>query len=520
MKDLALLFCVLFCSLAAAGEQTVFQCDFDEVTAPSNNAGQLVASFEESQSLLIERTQPGSANRQFPIAAEAFDGRVATLHAMVKAENVSKPPQSWNGIKVMLILESTSGGKTYPQIPIPAGSFEWREFSQRIRLPKDVAKATLVVGLEAVSGRVWFDDLCITVGQPDRQGRRSEVRFKGHNLPHLRGVMHGPRFDETNIRDLALEWNANLIRWQLNWTPMKEAEEWARDLDAYDRWLDSALIECDKALDACEKYRIMVLVDLHTPPGGRAAGGVCRMFQEQRYQDKLIEVWDKIARRYRGRQVVYAYDLLNEAVEGTVAKGLLDWRDLATKAAETIRTIDPGKPVVFEPGPWGGPDGFDFLEPLDADRVIYSFHMYRPHSFTHQGVHDDRTGIAYPGQIDGQYWDKEALREAMRPAIEFQQAFNVHIYVGEFSAIRWAPGDSAYTYLRDVIDLFEEYGWDWSYHAFREWDGWSVEHGPDRTDHRPTSLPTRRMQLLLSWFERNERPVFIPSTANPDVTTQ
>src|SRR4030042_84460 len=79
----------------------------------------------------------------------------------------------------------------------------------------------------------------------------------------------------------------------------------------------------------------------------RADGGVCRMFQEKRYQDKLVEVWDRIARRYKGREVVYAYDLLNEAVEGAVADGLLSWRDLATKAAETIREVDPGKPGVW-----------------------------------------------------------------------------------------------------------------------------------------------------------------------------
>jgi hypothetical protein len=378
--------------------------------------------------------------------------------------------------------------------------------SQRIRLPRGIRQASLLVGLEQVSGRAWFDNLELTVGRPPRKGRRSETMFKGHDLPRLRGVMYGPRFKESDIEDLASEWNANQIRWQLNWTPMKQAEEWARDLDAYDRWLEGALVECDKALAACEKHRIKVLVDLHTPPGGRTTGGVCRMFQEQRHQDKLIEVWDKIARRYRGREVVYAYDLLNEAVEGTVAEGLLSWCDLATKAAETIRAVDPGKPVVFEPSPWGGPDGFDVLEPLDLDRVIYSFHMYRPHSFTHQGVNDNRTDIAYPGRIEGEFWDKEKLREEMLPAIEFQQAFNVQMYVGEFSVARWAPGDSGYNYLWDVIDLFEEYGWDWSYHAFREWDGWSVEHGPDRHDRNPSKTPTKRMELLLSWLARNQRP--------------
>ncbi len=501
----ALLLWGLLSGSALADEKVVFQCDFDEAMVAGSSEGRLVAGFEGSQSLLIERADRGSYSRRFAIPAEHFSDRLATLRAMVKAEDVSVPPNSWNGIKIMLVLEMADGSRQYPQIQIPVGTFDWLQMSQTMRLPKEIKKASLVVGLEEVSGRAWFDNLEVVVGRPERKGRRSETMFKGHNLPRLRGVMYGPRFNESDIEDLA-SWNVNQIRWQLNWTPMKQAEEWAQDLDAYDRWLDGALAECDKALAACDKYRIKVLVDLHTPPGGRANGGVCRMFQEKRYQDKLVEVWDRIARRYKGREVVYAYDLLNEAVEGTVADGLLNWRDLATKATDTIRVVDPGKPVVFEPSPWGGPDGFDVLEPLELDRVIYSFHMYRPHSFTHQGVYDDKTGVEYPGRIDGEFWDKERLREEMLPAIEFQQAFNVQIYVGEFSVIRWAPGDSGYQYLCDVVDLFEEYGWDWSYHAFREWDGWSVEHGPDRNNHAPAKTPTKRMQLLLSWFAKNQRP--------------
>jgi len=198
-----------------------------------------------------------------------LDDRAATLRAVVKADQVSEPPSSWNGIKVMLVLETVSEAKQYPQIQIPTGTFDWKKMAQTVRLPKDVKKAWLVVGLEEVSGQAWFDNLQVAVGRPERKGRRSETRFTSHDLPRLRGVMHGPTFHEDDIRDLALKWNANQIRWQLNWVPMKNAEEWARELDAYDRWLDGALDECDKALAACEKFRIKVLVDLHTPPGGR-----------------------------------------------------------------------------------------------------------------------------------------------------------------------------------------------------------------------------------------------------------
>ena len=69
------------------------------------------------------------------------------------------------------------------------------------------------------------------------------------------------------------------------------------------------------------------------------------------------------------------------------------------------------------------------------------------------------------------------------------------IYVDEFSAIAWAQG--AENYLRDCIALFEEFGWDWTYHAFREWNGWSVEHeGPDARHMVPSADNPRRRALL------------------------
>ena len=29
--------------------------------------------------------------------------------------------------------------------------------------------------------------------------------------------------------------------------------------------------------------------------------------------------------------------------------------------------------------------------------------------------------------------------------------------------------------IRDCIAVFEELGWDWTYHAYREYQGWSVQ---------------------------------------------
>jgi hypothetical protein len=77
----------------------------------------------------------------------------------------------------------------------------------------------------------------------------------------------------------------------------------------------------------------------------------------------------------------------------------------------------------------------------------------------------------------------------------FEKKYNAKIYVGEFSAINWAEG--ADRYIADCIDVFNEYNWDWTFHAFREWAGWSVEHvGTNARDLRPSSDNPRKRALL------------------------
>ena len=112
--------------------------------------------------------------------------------------------------------------------------------------------------------------------------------------------------------------------------------------------------------------------------------------------------------------------------------------------------------------------------------------------------------VRYPGVIGGKHWNKEELRKTLAPVREFQQKHRAKIFCGEFSAIIWAPG--ADQYLRDCIDLFEEYGWDWTYHAFREWNGWSVEHAVDwKTKTIVPSSDNPRKRALLEGLSRNRK---------------
>ncbi len=489
----------------------VFATDFEGTNALAGWSGPatLAAGCHSDHALCVERAT--LVQRTLPV--ERVRGCVLSLSATIKAGNVSEKPKSYNGIKFMAPVVSPDG-RDWPQAKLGTGSFDWQKVGFTVRVPADATEMRLCLGLENVTGKVWFDDVRVTVRRlppPPVAARAADGPvFKGHDLPRLRGAMVSPKIDEPSLRKFGAEWNANVIRWQLvrpTWRSQKPFT-----LADYDAWLEGELAKLDAALPSCEKYGLRVVVDLHSPPGGQAtaggyAGSDSGLFKDKVCQGKFIEVWQKMAARYKDSRVVWGYDLANEPVEDEVAESAADWQELVERAARAVRALDPKHAIIVEPAPWGDPKGLKELRPLDVPGVVYSVHMYLPHAFTHQGVHDDGSKRwVYPGIIERKMWDKVALEEALRPVVEFQQRYGVHIYIGEFSAIRWAPEGSACRYLKDVIDIFEAHGWDWCYHAYREWSGWSVEHGEDRANTQPSPTPTEREKLLREWFAKNRKP--------------
>ena len=81
---------------------------------------------------------------------------------MVKAENVAEPPNAWNGVKVMLHTVAPDG-KHWAQQNGVFGTFDWKPVRFVTEVPSDATEAWLVLGLEQTTGRVWFDDIKITV---------------------------------------------------------------------------------------------------------------------------------------------------------------------------------------------------------------------------------------------------------------------------------------------------------------------------------------------------------------------
>lgn len=333
------------------------------------------------------------------------------------------------------------------------------------------------------------------------------------------------------------EWGAQVVRIQLN--PVAAARA-AFGQDGYtqeniDELWPKCLDTAEAAIKEAEKAGLKVVLDLHSAPfaGNRSAVST---WKNPKFEESLTKAWAEMARRflpYSQRGVIWGYDIYNEPVVMKVegepvsvndyrigdAHGSgepIQWIGIATNIIAKIREVDPDVWIVFETGIWNSPQSYRDLTPLADKRVIYSVHTYDPHSFTHQGVGTTldtplteiaaRTNITYPGEISGELWDKARMAKGFRRVREFQLKHGVPIYVGEFSVVRWAPGDSATAWLKDTLDLFQEYGWSWTYHAFREWHGWSVEHDeefwkPGMPNPQRLGEDTARATLLKTGFK-------------------
>ena len=305
---------------------------------------------------------------------------------------------------------------------------------------------------------------------------------------------------EADIATLA-SWGATLARFQImrNWMAVDDCQ----DLEEYAQWIDSRLDNLEDVLRWAEARGMQIVVDLHSPPGGkRQRPREMNMLHDDRYADAFVETWRRIARRcapaVQTAGPIYGYDLINEPAQWGAARN--SYWELQRRAAEAIREIDPATPVIVASNMADSPSAFLYLSPLAMDNVIYQIHVYAPGKFTHQGVGGGLArkadGSQYKWPDPEMKWDIDYLRRILEPVRAFQEKHHARIYVGEFSAIAWAPG--ADQYLRDCISLFGEYGWDWTYHAFREWGAWSVEHecpAPGQPFAPSTDNPRKRALL-------------------------
>ncbi len=223
----------------------------------------------------------------------------------------------------------------------------------------------------------------------------------------------------------------------------------------------------------CKKYDLNVVLNLH-----KAIGNYCDIKEEvelldsNELQERFIALWVEFEKRFTNCPEV-AFELLNEVRNVDSEK----WNDLAEKALNAIRSMNKTRKVIIGSKCWNSAHCLKELRVYDDENVIYTFHMYAPHEFTHQrGVLQApqlyyNRAMPYPCDDIERYrdyhrvvnnnenaysgyekMDEHFINDNMAPALNFMKKYpNKILWLGEFGTIRHADIKSRENYMRDVI---------------------------------------------------------------------
>ena len=435
-----------------------------------------------------------------------LQGTTIALSASIKGENLITDGNTGMVIQLLAIL--TSGSVKYYRIPIKTGTFTWEQVGKTFKLDDNIQSLNLNIGIYNATGNFWIDNLHIQViAEPMPPARTTPFVINKTHPGMYRGMNVASTSDnpansisKSSLDELSYDWKANTIRVMIG------GEKYYPDgllKSDYDAILQAELIRIDELVIWCTANGLKINLGL--------AGLSDGLFSSQAAQTRLINAWKLIAERYKNTITVWAYDLANEPVVSKqypynytypIDNTILRWPELAEALVNEIRLIDPVKSIIIESLNYGV--DLDDIKPIDSSvpNIIYSIHLYQPGKLTGQ-FGPETPVITYPGTIDGIYYDKTKLKEILAPLKAYQEKYRVPIYIGEFSCIRWAPNNSAYNYIRDCIEIFEEYNWDYDYYSFRTWNGWSVENSSGYYDDVFPTTKTDRELLLRSYFQQN-----------------
>jgi len=177
----------------------------------------------------------------------------------------------------------------------------------------------------------------------------------------------------TTSADIALIKSAGFdhVRLSVNPQPMMEAGERRDGAAEYFGYLDAAV---KMILDA----GLAVEIDMHPDSDFKAS-----LAKNDDSVERFSGFWHTLAQHYSSWDPERVFfEILNEPEFHDPYR----WYGVEAKLAAAIRQAAPSHTILAPGARWDDDDDMLFLEPLRDPNVIYVFHFYEPHIFTHQGA--------------------------------------------------------------------------------------------------------------------------------------
>jgi endoglucanase len=282
----------------------------------------------------------------------------------------------------------------------------------------------------------------------------------------------------TTAEDIALikAMGFDHVRLSVNPQPMFSSRQSERIPTEYLGYLDTAV---KMILD----HGLAVVIDLHPESDFKA-----RLAKEDDAVEQLADFWRALAQHYSTWDAELVFlEILNEPEFSDRYR----WSGVQAKLAAAIREGAPAHTIIAAGARWSDDDDLVFQEPLRDPNVIYNFHFYEPHIFTHQGAtwsayswHWLR-GLSYPSSPESaeraaalepnevnrlqviryglEHWDAARIKAEIKAAADWAQRRGVPLVCNEFGVYReYAPAQDRVAWLRDVRTALERNGIGWA----------------------------------------------------------
>jgi endoglucanase len=282
----------------------------------------------------------------------------------------------------------------------------------------------------------------------------------------------------TTARDIALIKSLGFdnVRFTVEPAPLMDEAEASRLKPEY-------LGQLDAALDMMLASGLAVVVDIHPSDEFKI-----KLRTDDRAVAAFTDFWRSLARHLSTRDPERVFlEILNEPM----VEDAYRWIGIQARVAGAIREAAPLHTIIATGARWSSVDQLLLLEPLADRNVIYNFHFYEPHNFTHQGATWGADfwpylkGIQYPSSpeaVSGQLaaienqnaqaalkhygeerWGAERVEKEIALAAAWARRHNVPLVCNEFGVYRaYAPEAARLRWIADVRTALEKHGIGWA----------------------------------------------------------
>jgi endoglucanase len=238
----------------------------------------------------------------------------------------------------------------------------------------------------------------------------------------------------------------------------------------------------DDAVKMILDHDLAVVIDIHPESDFKAK------LAHDEFVEQFSDYWRALARHYSKLDPDRVFfEILNEPEMADRYR----WYGIQAKLATAIREGAPQHTIIVAGAQYSADDQLVFIEPLRDPNIIYNFHFYEPHIFTHQGATwgvnywHFLKALPYPSDVSASekiaalepdalnrlyvvrygldHWDANRIDTEISQVAEWAQQRGVPVVCNEFGVYRKNadPKDRA-AWITDVRRSLEKHNMGWT----------------------------------------------------------